>query len=125
MLATRTVDARRWYDANGNIVKRVRDVTFVGTRFGNPLTGASVPYSQHDLDTEHFGIPGDLDSATTVSEEHFVVRGPRGVLTVDSGRTVTAPDGTVLSYTGRRDLGAYYSDGDRTKVDLLCAALGA
>jgi len=122
---TRRVKAVRWYNRDGNLVKRVRDNLFSETRLSNPVTGASVAYDQHDADTEIFATPGDLDSATTYSEEHFVASAPGyGVVLVNVGRSVTAPDGTVLSRTGRRDFDAYFG-GETAVLDELCAALGA
>ena len=122
--ATQRVKAVRWYDRDGNLVKRVRDNLFSDTRLSNPLTGASVPYAQHDIDTNILAIPGDLNSATTYSENNLVATAPGyGTVLVNSGRSVTAPDGTVLSLTGRRDLDAYFG-GDRSVMDKLCAALG-
>ena len=122
---TRRVKAVRWYDRDGNLVKRVRDNLFSDTRLSNPVTGASVPYDQHDIDTNILATPGDLDSATTYSEEHIVASAPGyGTVLVNVGRSVTAPDGTVLSRTGRRDFDAYFG-GDGSVMDELCAALGA
>jgi hypothetical protein len=123
--ATRRVKAVRWYDRDGNLVKRVRDNLFSDTRLSNPVTGASVPYDQHDIDTDILAIPGDLGSATTYSEEHIVASVPGyGTVLVSVGRSVRAPDGTLLSRTGRRDFDAYFG-GDRSVLDELCAALGA
>ena len=45
--ATRRVKAVRWYDRNGNLVKRVRDNLFSDAQLSNPVTGASVLYDQH------------------------------------------------------------------------------
>src|SRR3954464_8934958 len=55
--ATRGVKAVRWYDRDGNLVKRVRDNVFSDTRLSNPVTGASVPYDQHDIDTDILATP--------------------------------------------------------------------
>ena len=123
--ATRRVKAVRWYDRDGNLVKRVRDNLFSDARLSNPVTGASVAYDQRDIDTDILAIPGDLDSATTYSEEHLVASVPGyGAVLVNVGRSVRAPDGTLLSRTGRRDFDAYFG-GDPSVLDKLCAALGA
>jgi hypothetical protein len=123
--ATRRVKAVRWYDRDGNLVKRVRDNIFSATRLSNPTTGASVPYHQHDIDTDILAIPGDLDSATTYSDEHFVAWAPGyGTVLVNVGWSVTTSDGTVLWRTGRRDFDAYFG-GDSSVMNDLCSALGA
>lgn len=122
--ATRRVKATRWYDANGDLMKRVRANIFSDTSLQNPRSGASVPYHQRDVDTDVFAVPGDLDSATTYSVEHFLAGAPgHGALVVNAGRSVYGPDGSVLSRTGRRDFDAYFS-GDLSVMDPLCAALG-
>jgi hypothetical protein len=122
--ATRRVKATRWYDANGDLIKRVRANIFSDTSLQNPRSGASVPYLQRDVDTDLFAVPGDLDSATTYSVEHFLAWAPgHGALVVNTGRSVYGPDGSVLSRTGRRDFDAY-SNGDLSVMDPLCAALG-
>src|SRR3954447_17559124 len=98
--ATQRVKAVRWYDRDGNLVKRVRDNLFSDTRLSNPVTGASVAYAQHDIDTDILATPGDLDSATTLSVEHFVASVPGyGTVLVNSGRSVRASDGTLLLHT--------------------------
>jgi hypothetical protein len=123
---TRTVKARRWYDRNGFLVKRVREVSFSGTRYGNPLTGAFVAYHQFDVDTDIPAVPGDLATSTTYSQEYLVARDARGkAVLVDVGLAVVGPNGTLLKRTGRRDLGTYYDTGNPASIAGLCSALGA
>jgi hypothetical protein len=122
--ATRRVKAERWYDVDGNLVKRVRANLFSDARLSNPLTGASVSYDQHDVDTAILAVPGDLDTATTYSVESLLAVAPGyGAVLVNKGRSVYAPDGSVVSRTGRRDFDAYFG-GDDSVVAGLCAALG-
>src|SRR5690349_14066275 len=61
--ATRRVKAERWYDADGNLVKRVRANLFSDAHLSNAVTGAFVSYDQHDVDTDLLAVPGDLDTA--------------------------------------------------------------
>jgi hypothetical protein len=121
--ATRRVVAERWYDTDGNLVKRVRSNLFSDSALFHPGTGASVPYSQHDTDTDVLATPGDLESRTTYSVESFVAtaRGA-GAVVVNKGRSVYTADGSVLERTGRRDFDAYAS-GDVTVMDGLCRSL--
>lgn len=122
--ATRRVKAERWYDADGNLVKRVRANLFSDAHLSNAVTGASVSYDQHDVDTDLLAVPGDLDTATTYSVESFVAVAPgHGAVLVNKGRSVYAPDGTLVQRTGRRDFDAYFG-GDDSVMAELCAALG-
>jgi hypothetical protein len=121
---TRRVKAERWYDVDGNLVKRVRANLFSDTRLTHPVTGAAVGYDQHDVDTEVLAVPGDLNSATTYSVESLVAVAPGfGTVLVNKGRSVYGPDGSVISRTGRRDFDAYFG-GDTSVVAGLCVALG-
>ena len=123
--ASRRVKAERWYDREGNLVKRVRANLFSDSRLTNPVTGVFVTYDQHDIDTDLFAVPGDLGSATTYSNEHLIAIAPGyGTVLVNTGRSVYGSDGSVISQTGRRDLDAYFG-GDASVVMSLCAALGA
>jgi hypothetical protein len=122
--ATRRVKAERWYDTNGDLVKRVRANLFSDSRLTNPLNGTYVPYDQHDVDTDLFAVPGDLGTATTYSVESLVAVAPGyGAVLVNKGRSVYGPDGEVLERTGRRDFDAYFGGDDSIVAD-LCAALG-
>ena len=76
--ATRRVKAERWYDADGNLVKRIRANLFSDASLSNPTTGTSVAYDQHDIDTNLLAVPGDLDTATTMSVEFLVASAPAG-----------------------------------------------
>jgi hypothetical protein len=122
--ATRRVKAERWYDTDGNLVKRVRSNLFSESALFNPVTGAAVPYGQHDTDTDLLAVPGDLGSRTTYSVESFVATAPgEGAVLVNKGRSVYDADGEVLERTGRRDFDAY-DGGDLSVMDGLCRALG-
>ena len=122
--ATRRVKAERWYDTNGNLVKRVRANIFSDASLINPVTGAFVVYDQHDVDRAILAVPGDLDTITTYSTEWLVAVAPGyGAVLVNTGQSVYGPDGSLISRTGRRDLDAYFG-GDASVVAPLCAALG-
>ena len=121
--ATHVVDATRWYDSDGNIVKRIRVHTFPGARLSNPVSGRSVSYSQRDRDEEIFAIPGDLDSATTYSTGSLLAVVPgSGAILVDRGRAVFTAD-EMLKLVGRRDVSNYFVNGDASGIAALCAAL--
>jgi hypothetical protein len=121
----RTVAATRWYDADGNLVRRERIFDFNGTHLINPATGATLSYKQHNTDWEDFTIPGDLDSAVWHGHGVMSVTAPGfGQVLLGAGVAVVGPDGSLLHTGGPDELGDYYATGDSSIVADLCAALG-
>ena len=121
--ATRTIAATRWYDRDGNLVRRLRQISFDDARFANPLNTLSVSYHQRNTDDEHFAVPGDFDSVTLYDHGVISVNLPgRGNTVSETGRLVFGPDGSLLSQAGQSEFSAYYG-GDASVVDGLCAAL--
>ena len=125
--ATDELTARRIYDANGNLVRRVLRDDYTFGEFSNPLTGATVPYDQSDIRTDVFAIPGDLSSATetTTWNIHFHAAGAGAPVFVNTGRTVQAPDFTLEFRAGRLEFFDVFADGNTSLLAPLCAALGA
>lgn len=122
--AVRINQAQRWYDRAGNLVKRRVVHTFANAVVSSP-TGAQVPYSQRDIETNVFAVPGDLTSGTTYSTTSLraVVPGLGAVL-IEKGRVVQGPEGDLEKVAGRHDLTDYFL-GDPSALDALCGALGA
>jgi len=117
--------AARYYDADGNLTRRVIHQTN-DSALSNPLTGAAIPYLQKNTITDVVAIPGDFpDSATETitGEQNFTVPG-MGPVMLNAGRIVTAPDGTVEFSAGPQGFMDYFS-GDTSALDELCTALGA
>ena len=125
--ATDVISARREYDANGDLVRRVLTDDYTFGEFSNPLTSKTVPYSQSDRRTDVLAVPGDLGSATeTINWNiHFHAPGTGTPVFVNAGRTVQAPDGTLESRSGRLEFFDLFVDGDTSVLEPLCAALGA
>jgi hypothetical protein len=125
--ATRVIDATRYYDRDGNIVRRRRVVDFINPHYSNPLTGALVPYTQRNPDWETFTVPGDLSSAIYYAHGmlQFTVPG-MGTVLHESGTAVFVGDlgGELLHSGGPMELSDYYA-GDTSLVADLCKALGA
>ena len=123
--ATESELARRFYDENGNLVRRVRHVSLASGQLSNPLTGAALDYTQTQKWTDILAAPGDLGSATVTLTGEFVVHGAKGAaVLVGAGRTVFSPDLTIefqAGPSGFLDLIA----GDPSAVGPLCAALAA
>ena len=122
--AVRVIDAQRWYDRDGNLLKRKRTITFQDARLSNP-SGVEVGYVQRDIQTEILDIPGDFGSATTYTNASLRTTVPGlGTVFADKGRVVSSPDGSLLKEAGRHDL-IRYLDGDLSALAALCGALGA
>ena len=117
--------ARRFYDENGNLVRRVSHVSFASGQLSNPLTGATLDYTQTQKWTYVLAVPGDVGSATATLTGEFVVHGTNGAqVLVGAGRTVFAPNFTVefqAGPSGFLDL----IEGDPSAVGSVCAALTA
>jgi hypothetical protein len=117
--------AARYYDQNGNLTGRVKHDQYTSAQFSNPLTGATVPYTQSNTTTDVLAVPGDLSTATetNVGENNYTVPHLRAVF-LNAGRTVTSPDGSLDFEAGPQGFLAYF-DGDASVLQPLCAALGA
>jgi hypothetical protein len=114
--------AMRVYDADGNLVRRVRHDRADG-ELSNQLNGMTVPYVQVQNITDVLAVPGDLSSATQTLTGEIDVRLAQGApLLIGAGRTVFAPDFTIefqAGPSGFTDLLA----GAPSAVDPICAAL--
>jgi hypothetical protein len=121
---THNQHAIRFYNTAGDLTRRViYDQYF--SQFSNPLTGAAVPYIQHNTTTDVLAVPGDLTSATetTTGEVNFTV--PHlGAVLLNAGRTVVGADGTLEFSAGPQGFLDYFN-GNTAALDELCAALGA
>ena len=121
--ATRTLLATRWYDQDGNVVKRIRVNLFDDAQLSNPASGAVAPYIQRDRDVDVFTTPGDLSSSTFSSTNHLTAVVPGfGAVLVEAGRVEVSPDGELDKVNGRRDIAALF-DGDPEVLAKLCAGL--
>lgn len=121
--AGRTVNGRRFYDANKNLTERQYREVFEGT-YNNPLTGAYLTYNQSDTVINILTVPGDLDTGTYHISGSTRVFTPAGatVLT-DAGTSVLAADGTILSESAHHPFDAYYAYGDPNALQPICDAL--
>ena len=63
----------RWYNADGDLTRRVIQERWKPAFWSNPITGKTVPYTQTDKITTVLAVPGDFDSATetTVGENIY------------------------------------------------------
>jgi hypothetical protein len=115
----------KFFDADGNLVRRWFHDHYTFAENSNPLTGATVPYTQTDTRTEIFAVPGDVSSATTTITWEILAHAAGGAPVFrNTGRTVQAPDGTTLFRAGPLGFWDLFA-GDTSVLDPLCAALGA
>jgi hypothetical protein len=114
----------RYYNADGNLTRRVIHEYWRPGQFSNPLTGAIVPYTQTGNLTDVLSVPGDFGSATetTTGQNNFTIPGLGAVL-LNAGRTVYGADGTLEFRAGPHNFLDY--DGGAAVMDELCGFLGA
>jgi hypothetical protein len=113
--------AKRTYDANGDLVSRVRHDRTIGQL--STATGASLPYTQSQESTDALSIPGDFGSSTLTITGEMVLHGPGSPVLIGAGRIVFAPDGMLdfqAGPSGFLDL----IFGDASAVGPICRALG-
>ena len=117
--------ATRYYDADGNLTRRVRHDTWLASFWSNPATGDTVPYTQRDTITDVLAVPGDLGSATRTQVGENIYTDPvthQKVLT-STGRVVFAPDGSLEFSAGQQPFIAHDVFGDSSVLDAVCRAL--
>jgi hypothetical protein len=116
--------AARYYDRDGNLTSRVLHDDITG-QLSNPLTGATVPYKQHETHTTVLAVPGDFSTATTTHTGVLIFTIPhQGAVTIEAGRVIEGADGIEFR-AGPQDFVDYYENGDTSGVEELCRALGA
>jgi hypothetical protein len=114
------------FDADGNLVRRVFHDHYTIGQFSNPLSGATVPYTQTDTRIDVLAVPGDLNSATETTTWGSLVHLPGAGAPVfwNSGRTVQFPIGGTTEFrAGRLGFWQLFVDGDTSVLTPLCAAL--
>ena len=121
---THLQSARRFYDENGNWLRRELYDTFKDAQWSNPVNGRTAAYTQRNNDTFVLATPGDESTGTdTVTGELIMRAGTGSPVLFATGRQVHGPTGDLLSTAGRNDLTAFFEQGDEHALDLLCAAL--
>jgi hypothetical protein len=121
------LDARvtRWYNADGDLTKRVIHERWSSSFWSNPLSGKIVPYHQIDKITTELAVPGDFDSATETTVGTNIITDPvthRKVLR-SVGRVVFGADGELDFRSGKQPFVDAFVNGDMSVFDDVCAAL--
>jgi hypothetical protein len=117
--------AIRWYDANGDLTRRVIRERWTSAFWSNPLTGKIVTYTQNGKITDVLAVPGDFDSATetTVGENVYTDPATHKKILRSTGRVVFGADGMLEFQAGHQWSVDAFIDGDMSVLDAVCAAL--
>ena len=116
--------AIRYYDANGNLTRRVIHENWDATQWSNPLTGRFVPYTQLNTYTDVLAVPGDFSTATETTTGEVIFHPAHSApVFFNAGRVVTAPDGTIDFRAGQQNFLDVFVDGHTELLEPLCAAL--
>jgi hypothetical protein len=115
-----------WFDQNGDLTKITTEDIYSFGQWSNPLTGATVSYTQHNVSTFDLAVPGDITSATWTITGENIYRAPTGApVLISVGRQVFNFDQSQLisSHGPNAFIRAFYL-GDPSAFDQICAALG-
>jgi hypothetical protein len=117
--------ATRWYNADGDLTKRVLHERWKPAFWSNPLTGKTVPYTQTGKITTELAVPGDFSSATEtiVGENIYTDPVTHKKVLRSTGRAVFGADGTLDFRAGQQPFLDAFVDGDMSVFDAVCAAL--
>jgi hypothetical protein len=116
--------ATRYYDSDGNLTRRVIHFKEIGGQWSNPVTGATVSYTQNNVTTDVLVVPGDFGSATSTTRGEVIIRAGSGApVLIAVGRQVFSSEGDLISSAGRNAFVAAFFEGDATAFDAVCAAL--
>ena len=117
----------RWYDAEGDLTRRVIHEVWKPAWWSNPLTGETIPYTQRTKITTVLAVPGDFGSATetTVGENIYTDPDTHQKVLRSTGRVVFGADGTLEFRAGQQPFLDAFVDGDMSVFDAVCAALAS
>jgi hypothetical protein len=116
-----------WYDENWKLTYRQDHDVYSWGQWSNPTTGATVPYTQHNVEINRLPVPGDFSSATTTFYGENIYRPPTGApVLLEVGQQVFNWDQSEFFYSHGPNalIGAVYGL-DPHGLDGICAALGS
>ena len=119
---TRSVVGRRYYDADGNLLKRQFREDLAGT-YSNPSTGEVIGWETHATNLHVLSVPGDIASGISsgAGMGRWFELGGATVLT-SGGRLVFGPTGILESH-GPHPFDDYFERGDLDALQPICDAL--
>jgi hypothetical protein len=117
--------ATRFYDQNGNLIRRAIYDNYSFGQFSNPQAGTVVPYTQVTNEKDVLAVPGDLDSAMAQFTGEIIFKPAHGApVALQVGRIVSNLDQTIIYFEAGPDAFTdYFVEGDTTALAALCAAL--
>jgi hypothetical protein len=122
---TRAVVGKRFYQADGDLLRRHFRERFTGD-FSNPVTGRSVVWVAHNTILHDLGVPGEIASGSTqiTGQQIRIFADGGGTVLLDAGRIVIdEATGEILSSSGPKHFDDYFAFGDEHALDALCAAV--
>ena len=121
---TRDVVGKRFYDSDGDLVRRHFREEFAGT-LTNTKSGVTVDWVAHNTIIHDLAVPGDIASGTTtISGQQMRIFGPHGTVLIDVGHLVIdEATGELLKSSGKHHLDDYFLNGNTAAIASLCAAL--
>jgi hypothetical protein len=113
--------ATRWYDQDGNLLRRHIHDHYTFGQWSNPLAGTVVPYTQTTIENDEYS---DMSSGTATFTGETMFHGTGAPVLWGNGRQLTNADGSVIyESSGRNDFVLYFNENDPAAFDLICAAL--
>jgi hypothetical protein len=121
---TRDVVGKRYYDADGDLLRRHFREDFTGS-ITNPVSGNSAEWVAHNSLVHDLAMPGVIASGTTrVSGQQIRIYTSQGTVLMDAGRIVIdESNGEIIAYAGPKHFDDYFVRGDAHALDALCDAL--
>ncbi len=122
---TFTQRVTRYYDTEGNLTRREDHEHWSLGQWSNPLSGATVSYTQNNVITDVLAVPGDRTSSTETITGEVIIRAATGApVFIATGRQVfNFDESELISSAGRNAFIAAFFEGDTTAFDDVCAAL--
>ena len=122
---TRSVVGKRFYDADGFLLRRHFTEDIAGT-WTNPDTGVTANVTGGFMNLHDLSVPGDVSSGVVRSSGSVRIYLPGGgtIFHGDAGHTVfDEATGTILAQSGQHPFEDYFGRGDASALDPLCEAL--
>ena len=121
----RAVVGKRFYDADGNLLRRHFHEDYVGS-FTNPSSGRTVDWVSHSTISHVLAVPGDIASGHASSAGLSIsIWGSDGAaVLIDAGHVVVdEATGDILSSAGPHHFDDYFVNGNLAALQPLCDAL--
>ncbi|HET7167748.1 MAG TPA: hypothetical protein VFI69_00975 [Candidatus Limnocylindrales bacterium] len=123
---TRSVVGKRFYDAQGDLLRRHFREDYAGTLL-DPTTGNVLSWVAHDTVIHDLAVAGDIATGrTSFTGQAFRVFVPGGgTVFTDAGRVIVdEATGEILATKGPHRLDDYFVRGDPDAIHAICDALG-